>query len=363
MRPTTGKPSSPGSQQPGIAELQQAIRRSPNDWQLRDSLGDALVVAGRDEEAIGAYIGAVNLEPGLASAYVKVGKAFLARGMAAPALYWLRRAMEVDATCESGMVSLAAAEAQFGCRDRVADLLRGWLAADPSNPVRRHLAAAILGEAIPAKASHEYLIALFDDYADRFDDSLARLEYCGPQLIAEALTKFQLDQPGRWHALDVGCGTGLVAPVLRPYSAHLVGVDLSGNMVRKAAERHLYDELHQMDMYGFMQSRPDEFDLLTAADVLSYCGDLTEFSTIAAATLAKQAWLIFTIEIMDESAPPQPYRLNTSGRYAHHAQYVVDCLTRHGLPVRSTLRTSMRQDAGKEVSSLRVVAQRATLPS
>jgi predicted TPR repeat methyltransferase len=51
-------------------------------------------------------------------------------------------------------------------------------------------------------------------------------------------------QSSRWsRCVDLGCGTGLMGPLLRQHTAHLSGVDLSQGMVAKARERGCYDEL------------------------------------------------------------------------------------------------------------------------
>jgi predicted TPR repeat methyltransferase len=49
----------------------------------------------------------------------------------------------------------------------------------------------------------------------------------------------QADGPkGGWGCcVDLGCGTGLLGPLLRPQVHSLDGVDLSGKMVEKLAER------------------------------------------------------------------------------------------------------------------------------
>ena len=63
--------------------------------------------------------------------------------------------------------------------------------------------------------------------------------------------------------------------VLRPYCATLAGVDLSGAMLDLARDRKLYDSLEQCDLVEALRRGPQGFDLLTAADVLIYMGDLS----------------------------------------------------------------------------------------
>jgi predicted TPR repeat methyltransferase len=341
-----------------VAELKKAIKTSAGDWRLHNALGDALLAAGRDEEAIGAFIATTQLRPDWAVAYVKIGRAFFSRGLTDPALFWLRRAMQIDANCESGMYSLAIAEYKGGCRERVAELLEAWVAADPGDPIRSHLATAILGEVTPLQPPRDYVTALFDGYAQRFDESLAKLHYCGPQLVEKALTKLQIKPSPARHVLDAGCGTGLVGEVLRPYACRLVGVDLSENMVQQSASRRLYDELIRDDMTVAMLARPGEFNLVVAADALTYCGELAGFFAACAHCLVRGGHVIVIHEAIDDLPPPTGYRLNRTGRFAHHADYVGKCLTDQGFKVMWQTDQPMRQDMNRPVPTLLFAAEK-----
>jgi predicted TPR repeat methyltransferase len=343
-----------------VSTLRSAIQESSSDWRLHNTLGDVLVDSGREEEAIGAFIRAFQLKPDLASACVKIGRAFFSRGLTDPALFWLRRAMEIDSSNEAGMVTLAVAEAQSGCRDRVASLLKAWVSADPGNPIRCHLAAAIMAEAVPIRASDEYVTTLFDSYADKFDESLAKLHYRGPQLVADALADLELHPDQQRDVLDLGCGTGMVGEVLRPFARRLVGVDLSPNMLRKSADRGLYNELCRSEIVSFMQSRPLEFDLIAGSDLLTYVGDLDEFGPAAAGALRPEGWLIVVLESFEALTSEKGYRLNRSGRYSHQLQYVKQCLLKAGFVVEAVSDLPMRNDLGRPLPSLTVAARKTS---
>jgi predicted TPR repeat methyltransferase len=341
-----------------VIELKKAIKSAGDDWQLHNALGDALFAAGRDEEAIGAYIAATQLKPEFAIAYVKIGRAFFSRGLTDPALFWLRRAMQIDANCESGMFSLAIAEAKGGCRERVADLLEAWIAADPDNPIRRHLATAILGETTPAQPSADYVTTLFDGYASRFDESLAKLHYCGPQLVAAALAHLGIEPSRNWGVLDAGCGTGLVGEVLRPFARRLVGVDLSEKMLQESANRGVYDELIQHDMTACLVSHAGEFNLVVAADALTYCGELATFFAASASCLVSGGYVVVVHEAIEGEPPQSGYRLNMSGRFAHHVDYVEKCLSDNGFKILWRTNQPMRHNQNRPVPTLLFAAER-----
>lgn len=104
----------------------------------------------------------------------------------------------------------------------------------------------------------------------------------------------------RWRSCaDLGCGTGLMGPLLRPSCDWMAGIDLSAGMCDKACERGCYDLVEVAELVEWLQrqqaarqarermgQRRDggaPFDLLVAADVLVYIGDLRPLLQAAAA--------------------------------------------------------------------------------
>ena len=55
-------------------------------------------------------------------------------------------------------------------------------------------------------------------------------------------------------ALDLGCGTGLCGPLVRPMVDRLTGVDLSARMIEKARSLGVYDRLEQGDIVEFLDA-------------------------------------------------------------------------------------------------------------
>ena len=75
-------------------------------------------------------------------------------------------------------------------------------------------------------------------------------------------------RPGRRFAavLDLGCGTGLNAPLWAAQCEQLVGVDLSEAMLRQAAARGGYTELARGDLDELLPKMERTFDLVVATD-------------------------------------------------------------------------------------------------
>ncbi|HAP75858.1 MAG TPA: hypothetical protein DCR14_07210 [Acidimicrobiaceae bacterium] len=205
--------------------------------------------------------------------------------------------------------------------------LDGWLAAAPENPSARHLHAAHRGERLERADAH-YVTALFDSYADRFEEHLAELGYKAPELLVRRVAAL-LSAPVQ-AAADLGCGTGLVGAALvsgglRPSVDSLVGVDLSPGMVSKARKRDCYDELVVGELTAFLDGRPGAFELLISADTLIYIGDLRPVFVAAARSLRAGGVLAFTIETPEPDGAgcdSAGYALTRSGRYVHHPSWI-----------------------------------------
>jgi predicted TPR repeat methyltransferase len=131
------------------------------------------------------------------------------------------------------------------------------------------------------------------------------------------------ERRGELDILDAGCGTGLLAPYLRPCARRLVGVDLSTRMLEKAAARGTYDELVAAELCAYLLSCPSAFDVVASSDTLVYFGELREVFAAARASLRPGGWLVFTLERAPEAEEiPAGYRLHPDGRYMHKEHYV-----------------------------------------
>ena len=178
------------------------------------------------------------------------------------------------------------------------------------DPIQRYLFDAVVGEKLD-RAPRDYLIAYFDRFADTFDKQLVDvLGYDVPEKLARLVTTVGRELS---RAVDLGCGTGLAAHLLRPQRSRLVGVDLSPRMLAKAAKRRAYDELVEADMIAFLEQTSERFDLVFAADALIYLGSLDAFLGAAARVMPARALLAFNVETTDAA----PYALLPSGRFAH----------------------------------------------
>ncbi|MDY0881616.1 tetratricopeptide repeat protein [Dongia soli] len=238
----------------------------------------------------------------------------------------------------------------FGQHEAAIRVAQFRLANQPNDPMQRYLLAAVKGERMP-QAPADYLRAYFDRFAGNFDKQLVEvLGYNVPAalhaLIAPANRRFR-------HILDIGCGTGLSAPLFVPLGDRLTGVDISPGMLERAAERRLYDDLVEADVVAYLAAAPNVFDLILAADLLIYIGDIEALMARVASALESGGLFAFSIETTDE----EDYRLLPSGRFAHHPMYIDRVAAGDFVPCH-VQPTSIRLEANRPVPGMLFVLQR-----
>jgi predicted TPR repeat methyltransferase len=234
-----------------------------------------------------------------------------------------------------------------------------WQSSAPEDPIPQHMLAAMGGAARPSRASDGYVRATFDDFADSFDTNLEELGYAAPRLLFDAVNgagKSSADS--RLDVLDLGCGTGLCGPLWRPRSRRLVGVDLSPNMLSKAALRAVYDQLNCAELTGWLAECEQRFDLAVAADVLCYFGDLSAAFEGIFAILRPGGRFACSLEAMLDPAASDDFILLPHGRYQHSRRYFERMLSDSGLQLQSIADARLRYERQEPVMGHIFVAAR-----
>ena len=178
------------------------------------------------------------------------------------------------------------------------------------------LAAMGEEEAPPIAPSH-YIVGLFDGYAERFDRHLVgTLKYQAHERVCEALMSYA---PPPGDVLDLGCGTGLCAPLLRPAARSMTGVDLSPRMLEVAGRRGIYTELVCADVADYVQRQQQPaFDMVVSTDVFIYLGDLRSVFEGVRKSLRPRGLFGFSIE----AAGGVDFVLLPTRRYAQSPDYI-----------------------------------------
>jgi predicted TPR repeat methyltransferase len=338
-----------GDVQAALQAARRAVALVPDHAGYRVTLAGALAAAQDFPGALDEAVKATELAPGHGDSWTAQGLAARRLGRDDLAAEAFRMALALDRAAAHPRYQLAEILRDFGQAEAAAQLYREVLALDPQDRHGAALGLALLGEgAPPDRAPDAYVRTLFDQYAGRFDQELVgRLGYSGPARIGEALDKV-LGTAGAMRVLDLGCGTGLAGPVLKPRASRLDGVDLSPRMLDQAAARGLYDDLTEGELVSVMITRPKAYDLIVAADVLVYLGDLAPVFRAAGACLVGGGRFCFTVERAEGTG----FALGAHARYAHARPYLEDLARECGFSVRLLEDISTRREAGAPVPGL-----------
>lgn len=313
-----------------------------------NNLGTIHRKQGRLEAAEAACRHAVALRPDFADAWYNLSQALMAQGRIHDGLLANSKAVSLWPTHLQARNQVLRALLVLGERDRAAQMYREWLAEEPDNPVVQHQLAACVGENAPDRASDGYVEQVFDSFAQSFDAKLEVLQYRAPELVAQAVARAIGDAGAAFDVVDLGCGTGLCGPLLKPWARTLAGCDLSVGMLRQARQRKVYDVLHKAELVYYLDTQPERFDIAVSADTLCYFGDLAQATQAAARALRHGGWLVYTVEALPDDAT-WPHRLQANGRYAHAGEHLRSTLADAGLQARAIEPVTLRQEGGQPV--------------
>lgn len=396
-----------------VAALQRAIAAGNPSSELQHNLGATLLRAGKPEPAIAALNNALAARKDYASAHFHLAAAHRALGQPDLARSQLLRALELEPGNAQGWHALATLDAEAGNLEIAAGLYRRAIRADATLAAAHRGLADVLarqgraresismfsraqslaidqagakalgtageGQSVaalekritpdefgaqlhqalagllnlppPLQIAGEEVTSLFDRYADRFDAHLqGKLNYRAPEMIAETIAPYLPERP--LNVLDLGCGTGLCGPLLRPIAARLAGVDLSPAMIEKARERNIYDDLHVGDLVEAMQNLPEPADLLVAADVLIYIGDLTPTFEAASMSLRPGGLFAFSVEANEGD---RFHLVHRTRRYTHAKSYLQRLAQIYGFEEKHLAPVTLRTDALHPVQGLIMV--------
>ena len=112
---------------------------------------------------------------------------------------------------------------------------------------------------------------------------------------------------------------------------------------RCIAERDIGDAVAFLDSPAARSA-----DLIVAADVFAYIGDLGPIFEAVARAPANGGWLAFSVETCEGEG----YRLGPAMRFAHSDPYVRETANRAGLRRRLLTHVSIRREAGLDAPGL-----------
>lgn len=263
-------------------------------------------------------------------------------------------ALELAPNWAMGWFRLGEMQEAAGQKEAAAEAWRMSLKLEPVDRPGATLKLQLIGATAAADSPPSAFVeTLFDQYAEKFDHALVEtLHYRVPELLAAAI-----GATGRntfAHAVDLGCGTGLMGVKLRPVAERLDGYDISAEMLRKARDKGVYDNLVKADLQE-LEPEGEVADLVTAADVFMYLGALDRVFASVMKMLAPGGIFAFSVERFSGAGP---FELQASRRYAHSEAYVHGLIAAAGLKLVSLDAAIIRQDRREPVEGLIVVTER-----
>ena len=364
-----------------LAPLEQAVAADPGDADAWSHRGIALADLGRPEEAIASHGRALAIDAGRATDLFHRGLALNMLGRHPEALRdlaavlalrpddgeaWFRHGQTLqflgrhpEALTSYGQ-ALAAEPSHAQAWSNRGGILRDTqrlaeaaqcfeqaIAHGADEALHRYFLASVRGGPAPERPPAPYVEALFDGYAPTFDDHLLHaLRYQAHATLADGLAALG----NRWfsHALDLGCGTGLCGPLVKPRVERLDGVDLSAAMLERARTLGVYDALVRSELVEHLRHTSDRHDLVLSADVFIYVGDLE--SVFAGVHRVLQPGGIFCFSV--ERASGASFELRPSLRYAHAEPYLRQLAEGHGFTLRHRLAQPVREEQGVPIDGL-----------
>ncbi|HEY8607853.1 MAG TPA: tetratricopeptide repeat protein [Noviherbaspirillum sp.] len=326
--------------------LQQATAGDPDYLDAWTCLGFSLETLGRWPEAVKAFERALALAPGQAPLWFRKGQCLMRIGQMLPALQAFEQAVTADAGFADAWSARGGVLRDLQRLPEAAACFERALACGGDPELNRYYLASV-GGTPQAAPPRRYVETLFDDYAADFQDHvLGDLRYQGYERLLRPLVE---ENRSYGRALDLGCGTGLCAPLLQQVAGVVDGVDLSAAMLAQARRLGIYRRLEHADVAAWLEAETESAGLVVAADVFIYVGALERVFRAVRGILAPQGTFAFTVEL---AAGEDDLRLLPSLRYAHSERYIRRLAQDCGFQVERLFRAPVRVDQGRPLEGL-----------
>lgn len=294
----------------------ELLPSSPYIW---NNLGNLRVLAGDDDGALSAWSKALLYKPDLAEVWCNMGLVHMRHHNIDEAENCMRKAVASKNLVQAWLTLANIAERRGGTEEAI-QICRKVLDMQPDYANAIFMLSRLEGRPMDTPPK-QAIKNLFDSYAKQFESHLVeKLAYSIPAGIDEAI-KHHAGMQRFSCAVDLGCGTGLMGVRLASRVDELVGVDLSSRMLNEAKEKNIYKRLVEADAIEFLNAEQKPFDLILAADVIVYLGELKPLFVAVFKKATENAIFAFSTE-SSEKANESGWELRNTGRYAHTKAFV-----------------------------------------
>jgi len=247
--------------------------------------------------------------------------------------------LERDKSHQSSLNNYAYLCHKTGDLKKAEQLYKRLLKLNPQHIAAQHMLNALLG-ITPDNAPLEYIESVFDGYAANFEENLLKdLFYRTPTELWRFFRRL-FPKHHNCRCLDLGCGTGLAGEAFNSACCELTGVDISDKILSKANEKKLYKQLIKNDILNYLANTKEHFDLIIAADVFTYMGELTSLFKACTQKCDRGGVLCFSVEESEGDS----FHLKETGRFGHSHSYIEKVCKEAGWKLIASERSKLRKD-------------------
>lgn len=226
---------------------------------------------------------------------------------------------------------------------------------NPQHHAARHMLAS-LNEESPESAPTHYIEQVFDGYSERYENSLVDdLQYSVPLKMRYCFENYFADKKTGNIALDLGCGTGLGGAAFYDICSSIDGIDISKNMLSKAAQKNIYSTLSACEINDFLGTCNKHYNLILSTDVFIYLGDLEKTFTLSHIIAQKDCLFCFSTELL---ADHPTFALRKSGRFAHSKEYVSTICSKTGWQILESEAINLRKEKDEWIKGMLYFAKK-----
>jgi len=329
-----------------IEAYRQAMKTGTTCKDACQGIGNIEMYLGNIDAAVRSYEKALEIEPGDVANRLVIARILESTGSLERAEVICREGLRNTPDNTSLLLELGKVISGQGRADEASACFRSVQSLDPGNAEAAYLLSEFEQGRDPHIARQDHIAEMFDHYAESFETHLVdQLGYHVPEQLWQIVCDNRKTEPAGLEVLDLGCGTGLCGKLFRAAAGRLVGVDLSSRMIEVSRKAAKYDELYTADIADYLESTNKQYDVVLAADVFIYVGNLARVFPGCSKVLRRNGLFAFSFE----SVGGDSFALRSSGRYGQSMPYIQAMAVKHHFTLLEARETVIRTEGHQPI--------------